>query len=218
MSTPSQLLGKSGRGVTITIDGVEWELTRSTKKIQAAWAKWLSDRAEARAFATADKYRDKAAEVAVELRALNAKYTDADIVTVSAEENAEATAQRDKLARKLRMLEEEARAVIRDYNDRWAGGAFEFYGNVAIEIAQQNMPGQIMLAWLCLLPKHPTVTLEEVERLHMPDSEGVSHFQEWTDSLLRSEGLSKKKNTPSEASTTAQKTTPTTTGESEVAP
>lgn len=197
MATTAELLGPSGPGnASITIDGVSYTLTRSTKKIQAEWSKWLTDRAEERAFHTADKYRARAAKAVVEAQKLAANFDDP---TRTAQDNV----REEELTLQARMLQAEASKIVERFNDRVASGEFEYYGNVALEHAQQGLPGQIMLIYLCLIPKHPAITLEEVERLHMPDSRGQNHIAEWREALLRSEGVLIKKPVPptSEADT-----------------
>ena len=205
----AQLLGAEGPGTTITVDGKTWTLTRSTKKIQAAWSKWLTDRAEERAFSTAEKYREKAAKCFAESNDISAKYADVSPSEISVEENASMTEKRNTLTRQGRVLEQEARNVVERFNDRAASGEFEYFGNVAIELAQQNLPGQIQLVFLCLQPKHPDVTVEDVVKTHMPDSRGENHIQEWRQALLKSEGVivKKEQREPLEASTAPQTTT-----------
>lgn len=194
MGSPSlEILGIDGPGTSVTIDGVTWTLTRSTKDIQAKWSKWLTDRGEERAFLTADKYRERAVAKFAEVNALTAKYADADMNSITPEENARVTAERDKLLATARMLQAEARNVVKEFNDRATAGEFEYYGRVALDYGQQGLPGQMYLIWLCLLPKHPTVTLDEVVQSHMPDSEGYNHIEEWREALLRSEGVLGKK-------------------------
>ncbi len=202
MATAAELLGKEGPGTTVTVEGVKYSLTRSSKGIQAEWAKWLTDRAEERVFATADKYRERSIKAFMESQALAANYDAPD-------RKPEDTVREQELEMKARGLQAEARAVVERFNDRVAAGEFEFYGNVALEHGQQGLPGQIMLIYLCLKPKHPTITLDEVTRLHTPDSDGNNHIQEWRAALLKSEGVVTKKPVTSAPSTPTETTTPT---------
>ena len=195
--------------MTVTVDGKTYTLTRTTKKIQAAWSKWLTDRAEERAFITADKYAERAVDAFAKAEAISRKYEDVDANTLSPDENDRMTLERDKLLATGRMHKATAQTVVERFNDRVASGEFEFYGNVALEHAQHGLPGQIMLVYLCLQPKHPDITLEQVERLHMLDADGVGHVTEWRDALLKSEGVRQKKGQTSGDSSTPTQSTPT---------
>lgn len=209
MGASADILGSEGPGHSVTIDGKTWTLTRSTKKIQAAWAKWLADRAEERAFATAAKYREQAIAKFAEVDEINRRYEDVDFNTISPEENARVTLERNKLLAQARMLQADARGVVERFNDRYAAGEFEYYGTVAIDLAQQGLPGQMQLIYLCLKPKHPDVTYEDVVRSHMPNHEtgdGHNHIDEWRDALLKSEGVRKKDTSPKPSSSTSTPT------------
>lgn len=209
MSVSSDLLGAEGPGVSVTIDGKTWVLTRSTRAIQAAWSKWLTDRAEERAFITSEKLRERAITKFAELRQLTAKYEDVDPSSISPEENERLTLDRDKLLANARALQAESRSAIERFNDRVAAGEFEYYGTVAIDLAQQGLPGQMQLVYLCLKPKHPDVTMDDVIRAHMPNAEsgdGKNHIDEWRDALLKSEGVRKKDTSPKSDSSTSTQT------------
>ena len=210
MATTSDILGASGPGTTITINGKEWTLTRSTKGIQAAWSKWLTDRAEERVFSTAEKYTDMALASFAKANSINRQYENVDPNTIPPDENARATEERDKALANGPMLQAKSDKAVERFNDRVAAGEFEYYGNVALDLAQQGLPGQIQLVYLCLKPKHPDITVEMVERLHAPDDEGFNHINEWREALMKSEGFAGKKSQPPNSSSSTPISTPPT--------
>ena len=200
MATTAELLGKRGPGgAAFTVCGIEFNLTRSTKDIQAEWSKWLVGRAEARTFDMSDKLLKRAVLAFRKADEISAKYEDVDFTSISPEENAKATAERNDLVMQGRMLQAQAEKLLERFNDRVAAGEFEYYGSVAIDLAQRDLPGQMMLVYLCLKPKHPDITYDDVVALHMPDEDGVNHIKDIRDALLKSEGVVKKKGLGSES-------------------
>lgn len=184
MGTLSQALGSNGPGTKVVVNGKEWTLTRSTKNMQAAWGAWLADRAETGAMHMASKMRKEARRLYKEARAIQAQSEEDN----SLEKEAEYRDKYEETVAEARSLEVEAAKQIERFNDRKAAGEFEFHGNVGINLAQQNLPGQFMLVWLCLQPKHPGVTMEEVVESHQ------NNVYVWRDALLKSEGVETEKN------------------------
>ena len=204
MATTAELLGSAGPGTTITIGDSVYTLTRSTKSIHAAWSKWLTDRAEAAVFATSDKYMTMAVKKFEEADEITRRYESVDIKDISPQENVEATAKRDSALFAGRQYQRKSSECVERFDDRVAAGEFEFYGNVSIELVQQGMPGQIMMVFLCLQPKHPDITVEKVTKLHLnPLDDGENYIKEWRDALLKSEGVVQKKGLSSSTQTEA---------------
>ena len=175
-----------------TINGKEWTLSRSTWGIQSRWSEWLADRAEKVALATAEKYRDQAAEIWAKVEQMRKANLDGNYENISDEERATIDTEGMKLSRKARIMETEARWVVERYQDRRAAGEYEFHSFGVGQLAQANLPGQIYLIWLCLCPNHPGLKLEEVAKAHMPDGGPDNFVDEWRQLLLKSEGVLEK--------------------------
>lgn len=184
MTTLANSLGQAGPGTSQTIGGKTWTLTRSTKNIQAAWGKWYADRVEAAVLATAASYRKQARALWRDVKQYEAEEMADELPTPS--RAAELAALIADAQKEASFLEFEARASVERFNDRKGAGEFEFHGNASLNVAMQNLPGQFQLAYLCLQPKHPDVTMEEV----MESYKG--HAQEWGEFLVRSEGVRSK--------------------------
>lgn len=185
MTTLATSLGQAGPGLTKTIGGKSWTLIRSTKNIQADWGKWYAERVEAAVMDTAAAYRKKARALRRDIE----KWQDEQIgdPQPADERVLELDALIDDAAKEAAFLEFEARAIIERFGDRKGAGEFEYHGNAALQHAMQNLPGQFHLAYLCLKPKHPTVTLDEVVQAF------AGNAQEWAAFLIESEGAGKKK-------------------------
>ena len=225
MGTLSQALGVAGPGRLVQWNGTPvtfhtgktYTLTKTTKGIQAAFGSWLADRAEAAAFEMASKYRKQARSLYRQAKAVQEKSEDAKF---SPAEEAKLAEEYSELTLEARALELEARNLMERFNDRKASGEFEFHGNVSIDMALANLPGQFQLCWLMLQPKHPELTLEEVIELHkgMLNDDGkpvkeegtrITMMHVWRKNLLEAEGVKNEEadGKPSEAST--ETSTPT---------
>lgn len=184
MSTLSASFGKAGPGITQTIGDKSWTLTRSTKAIQAAWGKWFAERVEASVMDTAASYRKRSRALAKDIENWQREERGDDQPAPA--RGAELALLIEEASKEQQFLEFEARAVIERFNDRRGAGEFEYHGNASLSLALFNLPGQFQLAWLCLLPKHPTVTLDEV----IDSFRG--HGKEWGEFLIKSEGVGSK--------------------------
>lgn len=203
MTTLAASLGQVGPGTSQVIGGKTWTLTRSTKKIQADWGKWFADRVESANMDTASNYRKKARAIWRDIKKLEDE-SFADLEPTP-ERGAELAALIEDGTKEAQFLEFEARQIMQIFNDRKAAGEFEYHGNASLGVAMQNLPGQFQLAWLCLLPKHPGLTLEELIEAYQ------GHAKEWGEFLVRSEGAQKKDAPPPAASTPASMPTEPTT-------
>jgi len=196
----SKIAGADGPGTSRTIGDRSWTIIRSTKDIQIRWGEWYANRVEASVLKTAASYRKDARDIwrdverwRTELMADEEPTPDRGAELASLVEDGEKAA---------RFLEFEARAIVERFNDRRGAGEFEYHGNASLTTAMQNLPGQFYLAWLCLQPNHPKITLEEVVEAFQ------GHAQEWGKLLVDSEGAQKKKLDPS--TPTSTETTETT--------
>lgn len=147
---------------------------------------------------TAAKYRKQARALRKDVEEWN-KELYADDLPAPAR-NVELSNLIDEANKEITFLEFEARAIIERFHDRKGAGEFEYHGNASITLAMSNLPGQFMLAYLCLQPKHPEVTLEEVTESYK------EHPQEWAEFLVQSEGV-KKKSVANEPDSTAASST-----------
>lgn len=195
MTTLAASLGKAGPGTSQTIDGKIWTLTRSTWNIQAAWGKWYADRVEASVMDTAAAYRKRSRALAKDVKAWTDEERADEMPTP--ERGAELAALIEDASKEAMFLDFEARAIIERFGDRKAAGEFEYTGNAGMGVAMQNLPGQIYLAYLCLQPNHPGITLEEVTEAYK------SNGQAWSAFIIRAEGVGSKNGGASSASTPA---------------
>lgn len=198
-STNRPSLGITDPGTSQVIGGKRWTLVRSTWDMQIKWGRWYAERVESSVMRTAEAYRKKARSLWRDVERYNAELY-ADELPNEAR-NVELCALVDDASREARFLEEEARTIIREFNDRDGAGEFEYTGNAGLSKALQNLPGQFYLAWLCLQPKHPGITLDEVTQAYK------GHAQEWGQFLVRSEGAqTKKPDAPAGAASTSPST------------
>lgn len=179
-----------GHPTKVTINGKDWQLTRSTWDMQAKWGQWLADRAEAAAHRTAQTYRKQAEPLHHQLEELR-KQADAAVLTEI--ERIKINARGKELMDAIAKLEQAAIDAVEKFQDRLAAGDFEFHSATVGQMAQMNLPGQFQLIWLCLQPYHPGITLEEVVKAHMPSGGPNNFIHEWRQALLRSEGVLEKK-------------------------
>lgn len=184
MTTLAASLGSAGPGTSQTIGGKRWTLTRSTKDIQAAWGKWFAERVEAAVMDTASAYRKRARALDRDIERWQLEERGA--VQPTPARGAELAALIEDASKEARFLDFEARAIIERFGDRRGAGEFEYHGNASLSLAMHNLPGQFQLAYLCLLPKHPNITLEEVIENYK------GHAKEWGEFLIQSEGAAPK--------------------------
>lgn len=207
--TPEVPLGKAlGFTTTVNINGKDWTLTRSTWDMQAEWGRWLANRAMIAAENVANNYRAQTVGLREQLRQLQESAKDFPGRGMEVE-RAEINAKGKKLVEEINALEQRARDTMERYQDRVAAGDFEFYSATVGGLAQQNLPGQFYLLWLCLRPNHPGITIEEVIKANIPVYGGQNFIEDWNKALLASEGTTPKNDlseSPAPGSTPTTKT------------
>ena len=161
MAPLNDVLGLAGAGVRITLDSSEYTLKPFTKGMQAEYSAWLKRRARAEAIDTARLMRSQARRLAEEARAINDRLLGDDNF-----EDRHALDERLRdLASEVRALEHDASNHLAEVDDRAAAGAYDFGGKIAVD-SLNSVAGSVQYLWLSLRPAHPTVRIEEVERLH----------------------------------------------------
>ena len=148
-------------GKTITMDGVTFTLSPSTQGMQTAFSERLKERAKKEFDTDAADMRKRAMPLWSEARKLQEEI---DNGAISADAIAK-TQRFEEIVNEAKFLESEARESVDRFKRSKAAGDYEFYGEEGVRALGTTL-GQIFMCWLMLKPKHPTLTLAEVERLH----------------------------------------------------
>lgn len=164
MGSPAQALGAHGPGKSVCLDGQVWILTPSTQGMQIAFSELIKARAKKEFDADASDMRRRALPLWTEARRLQEEI-EGGAIEVDEARKAELVERYEQVVAEARSLEFEARDSIDRFKQAKAAGEYEFYGEHGIRALGTTF-GQVQMCLLMLKPKHPSITLGDVEKLH----------------------------------------------------
>jgi len=162
-SRPARCLGIHGPGKVVLLDGSHWHISHSTKGMQIAYAEDLKAKAKREFDADAADMRKRAVPLWNDAKHLQEELEGGTELPDA--RKAELLERYEAAVNEARALEYESRDSLDRFKEAKAAGDYEFYGRVGMR-ALATTAGQMFMCWLMLKPKHPELTLEDVEQLH----------------------------------------------------
>lgn len=154
-------LGTSGAGYTVKFEDKEYTFMPWSQGMMDTFVSWLVARLKTEAMDTAEILRRKARKLEREVKKM-IDYGQDHTDTMSDKEKSDLQEKWEDMAGEMQSLQIEAREMVNRISERRAAGYYHFFGDLARQ-SRGQIDGTVKMGHLALLPKHPSLTLADVE-------------------------------------------------------